>query len=261
MSAGPVAVTIDLDWACEAAVEELLGALLPAGIPATVFVTHRSAAVLERLSDLEVGLHPYFGPDSSHGGTVDEVVRHVLELPHNLPAFRCHRFAVSNEVREAMAAAGMRISSNVCADLEAVPPFRDRFGLLEIPVFLEDGSYLYRRHPLALEPHVEAALMRPGPKVLLIHPMHFAVNTPRIEYMAEIKRSVSRAGWNGMSGAALGALRWRGRGIRDLLGDLFDFARGRGLPFTTLGAIAREHGAARREAPAGGQASTRTRRA
>lgn len=258
MSAGPVAVTIDLDWACEPAVEELLGHLGAEGIPATVFVTHRSAAVAARAGALEVGLHPYFAPDSSHGGTVEEVVRHVLALPHDLPAFRCHRFAVSNEVREAMAEAGMNISSNVCADLEAVPPFRDRHGLLEIPVFFEDGGYLHRGHPLSVGAPLEAALGAPAPKVLLLHPMHFAVNTPHAGYMAEIKRSVSRAGWVGMSGAALDALRWPGHGIRDLVIELLGVIRQRGLRFTTLGAIARDHAAARGEKP---QASTRTSRA
>jgi hypothetical protein len=236
-------VTLDLDWACEPAVEDLLGHLCAEGIPATVFVTHRSPMVEARLGELEVGLHPHFGADSSHGPTLAEVVRHVLALRHNLPAFRCHRFAVSNEIRGAMTAAGMRVSSNVCADVEAVPPFRDRFGLLEIPVFLEDGGYLHRGHPLDIAALAAPALDHAAPKVLLLHPMHFAVNTPHFTYMTDIKQTVTRLSWHGMTRGDLDALRWRGRGVRDFIVDLLDLVRRRGLQFTTLGAIAEEHGA------------------
>ncbi len=243
MNAGPVAVTVDLDWACEAAIVELLEHLRGEEIPATVFVTHASPGVISRMNELEVGLHPHFGVDSSHGATMDEVVRSVIALPHNLPAFRCHRFAVSNQIRAAMVAAGMRVSSNVCTDLEVVAPFRERSGLLEIPIFLEDGGYLQRRHTLGSADGLTSLLGERGPKVILLHPMHFAINTPHFEYMADIKRSVTRPAWASMDAAVIKACRWRARGVRDFLVDLLHSAKRRGLDFTTLGAIARARGA------------------
>ena len=223
-----VAVTVDLDWASEAAIEDTLDALRDRGIPVTVFATHRSRRVEGAMSELEVGLHPFFGADSSHGASIEEVVRHVLDLPHNLPAFRCHRFSVSNEVRETMVAAGMQISSNVCTDLEVLPPFRDRCGLVEVPIFMEDGGYL--RGGRSLTDRIEAE----GTLVVLVHPMHFAVNTPQFGYMADIKVATNRGDWNAMSRSTLDRLRWPGRGIRDVLVELLDRAEA----FTTLGAIA-----------------------
>lgn len=223
-----LAVSVDLDWASEAAVENLLDFLEERRIPVTVFVTHRSARVESVLGKIEVGLHPFFGVGSSHGETVNEVVRHVLELPHNLPAFRCHRFAVSNESREALVKAGLKISSNVCADLEFVPAFRERCGLVEVPIFLEDGGFLRCGHSLNLK--IEAK----GPLVLLVHPMHFAVNTPHFGYMTDIKQSTSREAWNTMTSSTIEAVRWRGRGIRDFIMDLLDSA----THFTTIGQIA-----------------------
>jgi polysaccharide deactylase WbmS-like protein len=234
MSGSRFLVTVDLDWACEPAIEETLDALQQRGVPVTVFATHRSPRVEAGLSGLEVGLHPYFDPSSSHGRTVEEVVRHVLAIPHNIPAFRCHRFLVSNESRSALAHAGMRISSNVCADLEVVPPFMDRCGLLEVPIFFEDGGYLFRKRPLIFAADLEAALAIPGTKVLVLHPMHFSVNTPHFEYMAEIKRSTSREDWKQMSRRTLDRHRWSGRGIRDLVLELLD----RAPELTTLSALA-----------------------
>lgn len=223
-------ITIDLDWACEAAIEETLDFFKNLNIFPTVFITHRSPRVESDMKDLEVGLHPYFSPDSSHGSTICEVADHVMSLPHNLPAFRCHRFAISNESKKAMMDAGMLISSNVCTDLEIMPPFKDRFGLLEVPIFLEDGGYLWRKHSLELNQNLINSVAGEGIKVILIHPMHFSLNTPHFSYMYDIKQSLSRNEWNNLTSKNLNKLRWNGRGIRDLMIDLLKLIPG----FTSL---------------------------
>lgn len=231
-----VAVTVDLDWACEAAIAELLDFLRDRQIPVTVFSTHRSRRVEAALGEIEVGLHPHFAIDSSHGSTLDEVVRYVLELPHNVPAFRCHRFAMSNEITERLHDAGLQYSSNVCTDLELVPPFRDRFGLWQFPVFLEDGGYLYRRHPLEFrESRVARALAVPGVHVLVLHPMHFALNTPDFAFMRKLKDGLPRAAWTALSGSSLDASRHSGCGVREFLTALLDHVEQASIPFTTLG--------------------------
>ncbi|MCE5317906.1 MAG: hypothetical protein LLG04_11200, partial [Parachlamydia sp.] len=96
-------VTLDLDWACEPAIEETLSFLEKLKIVPTVFVTHHSPCIEACFKSLDVGLHPYFGLDSSHGNTLSEVVDHVMALPHNIPAYRCHRFASCNSSRQLMA--------------------------------------------------------------------------------------------------------------------------------------------------------------
>ena len=231
-------VTIDLDWACEPAIELTLLAMEELGIPVTVFATHRSAAVESRADTLEVGLHPYFGgDDSSHGSTIAAVVDHVTRIPHNLKAFRYHRFAGSNETNSAMRAAGMTISSNVCTDLETIPPFRSRCGLLEVPIFMEDGGYLQQGHPLHGSLQLDRALLTDGIKVLLLHPMHFALNTPHFDYMVDIKKQLSRTEWQGLTLQTLQERRWPGRGIGDLLLDILRRAVARGTSIASLGDV------------------------
>lgn len=213
-------VTVDLDWACEPAIEETLDSLKSQNITPTVFVTHRSPCVEALMDEIEVGLHPYFSPDSSHGSTIPEVVKHVMDLPHNLAAFRNHRFAICNGSRQAMAEAGMLISSNVCTDLEIVYPFKDRFGLLEVPIFLEDGGYLWREHSLEINQHLRNVILGQGTKVIIIHPMHYALNTPHFSYMYDIKQSMGREEWKSMTKSTLNKYRWKGRGIRNVLVEL-----------------------------------------
>jgi len=215
-------ITIDLDWACEAAIEETLDFFRDKKVSPTVFTTHNSKVVEACLNEMDVGLHPFFGENSSHGSSIAEVVNTVMDLPHNFQAFRCHRYGICNLSRQAMVDAGMRISSNVCTNLEIIRPFQDRCGLLEVPIFLEDGGYLWQKHPLEITPHFQAALNNPGAKVLVIHPMHFAINTPCFSYMYDIKQSISRQDWNQMDTSLLNKLRWTGRGIRDFIIDLLD---------------------------------------
>lgn len=218
-------VTVDLDWACEPAIEETLDFFNAHNISPTVFITHRSPRVEAAMNKLEVGLHPYFALDSSHGSTVAEVINHVINLPHNLRGFRCHRFTTCNSSLQAMTEAGMLISSNVCTDLEIVAPFKNRFGLLEIPIFLEDGGYLWSKHPLELSPLLVKSISSQGTKVISIHPMHFCINTPTFDYMYKIKQSMAnRKEWKNMTKHTLNKLRWNGRGIRDLLVELLQIA-------------------------------------
>lgn len=241
-----VAVTVDLDWACEPAIAELLDYLRGREIPTTVFVTHRSRRVESAMHELEVGLHPNFARDSSHGETLDDVIEHVLALPHNLPAYRCHRFAASNEISERLAEAGMKFASNVCTDLHAVAPFRDRSGVWQYPVFLEDGGYLRRGHPLFLDAALAEHLAAPGLHVLLLHPMHFALNTPDFAFMRRLKDSMTRSEWREFSYEQVTAHRHCGAGVREFVTSILDHVRDRGIPLTTLG---REHDRADSRAP------------
>lgn len=217
-------ITIDIDWACEPAIEEILSFLDDKKIIPTVFSTHNSAVIEAVMNKIDVGLHPYFSFNSSHGSTITEVVKYVIDLPHNLPAFRCHRFAICNTSKQAMVEAGMLLSSNVCTDLEIMAPFRDRSGLIEIPIFLEDGGYLWRKRPIKLDKKLESLILRQEIKVISIHPMHFALNTPNFSYMHTIKQSVSREAWKNMTRTTLNKLKWNKYGIRNLIIELLQIA-------------------------------------
>lgn len=213
-------VTVDLDWAPEPAIERTLDFLQSRGVIPTIFATHRSPRVESSLGEIEVGLHPFFDPNSSHGASIEEVVDTVMAIPHNIPAFRCHRYASCNGSKEKMKEAGMWVSSNICTDRELLPPFYDRIGLIEVPIFLEDGGYLFNRYALdAKIPMEEEGLF-----VVTIHPMHFAINTPYFAYMREIKDRLSRKQWHQLTAQDLKEMEYKGRGIRDFLIDLIDRA-------------------------------------
>ena len=62
-------------------------------------------------------------------------------------------------------------------------------------------------------------------KAILIHPMHFAINTPHFKYMYDIKQSVSRSEWNSFTSEKLKQLSWKNRGIRDIVIDIIRLSK------------------------------------
>jgi hypothetical protein len=233
------AITVDLDWASETAIEIALKYFENLGIPITVFSTHNSELIRSKLSKLEVGLHPYFDTNSSHGNKIEKTIATVLDLPHNIKAYRCHRFAVSNEIQLAMQYAGMLCSSNVCTNLEVIKPFFNRINCLEIPIFMEDGGFLFNRYPLSINSLPKNLLSSDGLKTVVIHPMHLAVNTPNWEYMVNIKGRINRNDWNKLSSKEISQLQYRGRGIKDFFDDFFQELSHHKVEYTTIGSVMR----------------------
>jgi len=212
--------TIDLDWACEPAIIETVSFFLENNIPITVFATHNSKFINDNIDTLEVGLHPFFNSLSSHGKRNLDIANNILNVKHNLKAFRCHRFEVSNSVYHIMKERGYSVSSNVCTDLEIIRPFNNRFKMLEVPIFMEDGGYIYNGYPLKMNNILYEKLMSNGYKVIIVHPMHFAINTPYWEYMVNIKKSSSRKEWISRDNTELNKFKNKGVGITHLIKEI-----------------------------------------
>lgn len=220
--------TMDIDWASESAIRYAVSYFLDAGIPLTVFCTHKSeylSGLIER-GEIDAGIHPNFVRPSSQGETDDEIIKFCLDVVPGAKVFRCHRWFAVNDIYEKLYAEGFRYESNLCTLLDPARPFLHRSGMVSFPVFFEDGAYLY--HKLSLD--FDAArprFMSPGLKVINVHPMHFALNTPYFSYMRDIKNRVSREDWNRMPEKELESLRFPGQGIADFTRELVKFAASR----------------------------------
>lgn len=61
---GRIFLTIDLDWAIDAVIEQCLCMIEETGVAATVFVTHDTPLLSRMRSNarIELGLHPNFNP-------------------------------------------------------------------------------------------------------------------------------------------------------------------------------------------------------
>ena len=230
-------VTIDLDWASEIVIEETMDWFSQNKIPVTVFATHESKAIVERMDAIDVGLHPYFSPNSSQGSNPEEIIENLSQISTNIPVYRSHRFLDSNQIRENMAKMGMRASSNVCTDLDPVAPFIHRSRMLEIPITFEDGNFLERKYNLDSCGEIIELISKCDIFVIAIHPMHFVLNTPHYQWMRDIKDSTTRISWNNMTCDEVAKLRHSGWGIASFVKQLLMLAKENGHKFEQFSSL------------------------
>ena len=96
--------------------------------------------------------------------------------------------------------------------------------LLQIPVFVEDGSFLYNNLGLSIRPYLNY-FSSPGLKVISFHPMNMAFNTPYIAWMRQIKDSMSREDFNNISCEMIETKRNREKGAYDLIMEIINLAQ------------------------------------
>lgn len=228
-----ISFTSDLDWAPEIAIEETLNLLIQNKIRPTIFVTHRSRVIDKYKDNIDLGIHPNFIQPSSQGNSIKEIVDYCINLVPETKVFRAHRWFSSNDIYDYLLTKGFAYESNLCTHMEVLPPFIQRSGMVSFPVFFEDGAYISHSSNIKFD-LVKNKFMQNGLKVINIHPMHYALNTPYFKYTRNIKDQLTREEWNMMDKTMLKNLRYDGLGISDFIEDLISFVKTNGLKVITL---------------------------
>jgi hypothetical protein len=187
-----VYITLDIDWAPDAAIDATAEILEAAGCAATWFVTHETPA-LERLrqrDDLfELGIHPNFLPGSSHGSEPAEVLSNVLAI---VPEARCIRTHAAYQTGPVLKMLHdfpqLRLDCSVMLpglQHAAVVPYGDGKEVFwRIPYFWADD---YEAEMSSPDWALDSRFAVPGVKVLGFHPIHIALNLARAESYTELK--------------------------------------------------------------------------
>jgi hypothetical protein len=227
--------TSDVDWASEYAVEQSLQYFRKFSIPVTFFLTHKSDVLDNAIQKglVHAGIHPNFLPESSQGNSFDEVIDFCFNLLPNAVCFRSHRYFEVNDVYEKMYSRGIRYASNTCTFLENIPPFFHRSGLVQFPIFFEDGAYLWQGGELSFK-SVKCIFSSNGLKVINIHPMHLMLNTPYFAYTRKIKDAVSKEEWNCFDEQAIKKMRSSEIGIADFINEMIEFIGRKNIKIVNL---------------------------
>ena len=218
-------ITIDLDWAPDYMIEFVAETLIERGVRATWLVTHGSSAVdaLRGRPDLfELGIHPNFLPESSHGNTPDEVIDHCLNLVPFARAVRTHGLVQSTNLLHEL---GRR--DGLCVDLSlylrhfpsAAPcHFIYRTAhLLRLPHVWEDDLEMACRDP---NWRLDSILQLEGLKILDFHPVHIFLNCPTGEAYNALRRLEVA---NPDAEPAARALQRTGPGPATMFGETVDY--------------------------------------
>jgi hypothetical protein len=168
-----IAITLDVDWAPEAAIAAAAETLERAGVRATFFATHASEVLGALDPDLfEIGLHPNF---NDAGAEVERPIAELKDLYPKAQGARSHSLFVSSRILGLYRAHGLRYEANVFLDghphLRPVMRFAD---LVSIPFNWSDDKHLERERPFDID---AVGLGRPGLKVFNFHPIHVFMNT------------------------------------------------------------------------------------
>lgn len=228
--------TMDVDWASDIVIEYAVQYFKERHIPITMFFTHRSPYIdnLVRGNIVHYGVHPNFIQPSSQGKDKKEVIEYCMSNFPHAEVFRAHRWYADNDIYTELFQRGILYESNLCTMLDVVSPFLHRSGMLAFPVFLEDGAYLYHDMDLIFSSSVKY-FVQYGIKVINIHPMHLAINTPFFQYMRDIKDMLSREEWNDFTGESIDRYQNREkRGIADFISECVNFIESRGEKVYTL---------------------------
>lgn len=147
------AITIDIDWAPDFAIEEVAKTLTDHQVKCTWFVTHNSPAIqkLAQNSLFELGIHPNFFPFSSHGNTEDEIIQFCFDIVPDAKCIRTHALLQSSRLLKKL-----REEYGLLTDASLYLPYAPNIEphilnfshnskpLTRIPYFWEDDLESYR---------------------------------------------------------------------------------------------------------------------
>lgn len=231
-------ITSDIDWASEYCIKDFLGLMQDFEITPTLFATHESPAVrrfIEGNTD-NVGVHPNFRSDSTHGKDYLSVIEHVFQLYPKAKTFRSHALFDSSDILQEMSKRGIKYDSNLCLYLQPnIVPLR--LGIPKItrfPVFWDDSSHLIQSGGDWQVEHYFNAFNSPGLKIINVHPFAISANVCSRDNYLRVKKYITIA-----SSKDIETHRHKGKGARTFLIELIEFILLRGMRFYTLDEIYR----------------------
>jgi hypothetical protein len=188
-----VLLTLDVDWAPDFAIDRAARILIEAGVRATWFITHESAAVdrLRHHPDLfEIGMHPNFLPGSTHGATPRDVLDHCRAIAPEAISVRTHSLVQSASLLDAMMEdPRVRVDASLylphATHVAPVEYWRGGRCLIRVPYVWEDDTEMDRPEPFWT---VAPLAARPGLQLINFHPIHVFLNGSDFTTYRELKR-------------------------------------------------------------------------
>jgi hypothetical protein len=193
-----IALTFDVDWAPDFAIDFVARQLVNRQVRATWFVTHNSPAIerLRRYPELfELGIHPNFLPGSTHGASASEVLDHCMRLVPDAFSMRTHCLFQSTPLLcEVLTQTPIRVDASLylphARGLSANEYQWRGETLLRVPHFWEDDFEIERASPCwSLEPLLAD---NDGLKVFDFHPIHTFLNSSSMDAYQQLKQSAAK---------------------------------------------------------------------
>jgi len=177
-------LTADVDWASEYLIELFIDEMCSHGIKPLLFCTHKSKVINKYYEDklIDVGIHPNFKINSSHGSNIGDVCEHILNLYPYAKISRSHGFVDSREIQDVLFSNGIKYDSNeLKQDKVGIKPKTLDSGIMRIECFWSDGMIiqLTKNKSYNILSNLEKSkinIANQGFKILNLHPILFGTN-------------------------------------------------------------------------------------
>lgn len=189
-SDAPIYVTGDIDWCSEFCLENYVAFFNSHNIKPLLFVTHHSDFLYQAQRDglVDLGIHPNFDVNSSHGSDIDAVINTVFEYVPDAVFSRSHSFHTSSRIEFALSARGITYESSLCMfNQTGITALRHWTGFSRYPIFWEDDVHWTLQDKGAISDIGELEFASSGLKILNIHPFNFCMNIGSAEGYQRVK--------------------------------------------------------------------------
>lgn len=182
-------ITFDVDWAPDFIIEEISKIMIEYKIKSTWFITHSSPAIENLKTNLlfELGLHPNFEINSTHGKNPDEVLQFMKKIVPEAKSIRTHKLFQSSHILSLFQNYGIENDSSILLPhVEHISPhYVKYYNLFRFPIFWEDDI------EMAVNPDWELnkeELMKSGMKIFNFHPIHIYLNSQNFDKYSLMKK-------------------------------------------------------------------------
>ena len=189
-------LSLDVDWAPEPVLENVIERLKVSGIKFTLFVTHESEVLKRNYKEekIEWGLHPDFNPllkQEKGAKSPSETIAALKEIVPQAEVLRSHSMTHSGSWLGIYKEAGItHLSQYYLPDCETISPIAHLNGIVEAPVYFADDGLLFNsRLNEGKISETAARIRKPGSflKVLNFHPIHVFLNSGSMEAYTNYK--------------------------------------------------------------------------
>ena len=174
-----IVMTFDLDWCEDTVLEYLLDKLIKNRVPATFFITHETKLLkkMKNIDYFELGIHPNFDTNSTHGKNFQEVVDYCLAIVPDAISSRPHGLMLSSNKLIYMMEKGIKIDCSIfMPNVGQLEPFYlciNANKILRVPYNWEDDYEFYQKEKKYRYQDIDVL----SDKILDFHPIHVFLNS------------------------------------------------------------------------------------
>ena len=146
---------------------------------------------------VDVGIHPNFRPNSSHGSCIKNVCESLLNLFPNSIISRSHGFIDSPEIQSELFSRGIKYDSNQLSQNKPHIKIQNlSSGITRIPCFWSDGMIIHNSKDSSYNiqdvmKHTKSSILKPGYKILNVHPILFVTNSNNYKHYKAIRKKTT----------------------------------------------------------------------